>query len=86
MEFHLFQREACPAGHVFHIPGVKRPRREEALARFEVAASQQKPKLMGGRAQVRGGLLDGLGEIKMRLALETISTPGPTRRLLARRC
>jgi hypothetical protein len=48
---------------------VKRPRREEALARFEVAASQQKPKLIGGRAQARGGLLDCLGKIKILLAL-----------------
>ena len=76
MEFDLFQPEACPAGHVFNIPGVKRPRREEALARFEVAASQQKPKLIGGRAQVRGGLLDCLGEIKILLALETIKHGG----------
>src|SRR5215469_11585643 len=76
MEFDLFQPEACPAGHVFNIPGVKRRRREEALARFEVAASQQKPKLIGGRAQVRGGLLDCLGEIKILLALETVKHRG----------
>ncbi len=40
---------------------VKCPRREEVLARFEAAASQQKPKLIGERAQVRGGLLNYLG-------------------------
>ena len=72
MEFDLFQPEACPADHVFNIPRMKGPRREEALARFEVAATQKKAKLIGGRPQVRGGVLDWLGEIKILLALETI--------------
>ena len=45
----LFQPEACPADHVFDIPRMKGPRREEALARFEVAATQKKAKLIGGR-------------------------------------
>jgi hypothetical protein len=53
--------------------GQKGPRRKEALARFEVAATQKKAKLIGGRTQVRGGLLDCLGEIKILLALETIA-------------
>jgi hypothetical protein len=35
MEFDLFQPEACPADHVFNIPRMEGPRREEALARFE---------------------------------------------------
>ena len=56
MEFDLFQPEACPADHVFNIPRMKGPRREEALARFEVAATQKKAKLIGGRTQVRVGL------------------------------
>jgi len=76
MEFDLFQPEACPADHVFNIPRMKGPRREEALARFEVAATQKKAKLIGGRTQVRGGLLDCLGEIKILLALETIKHRG----------
>jgi hypothetical protein len=80
------QPEACPADHVFNIPWMKGPRREEALARFEVAATQKKAKLIGGRTQVRGGLLDCLGEIKILLALETIKQRGPTQRLLARQC
>jgi hypothetical protein len=33
-------------------------------------------KLIGGRTQVRGGLLDRLGEIKILLALETIKHRG----------
>jgi hypothetical protein len=74
MEFDLFQPEACPADHVFNIPRMKGPRREEALARFEVAATQKKAKLIGGRTQVR--LLDCLGEIKILLALETIKHRG----------
>src|SRR6516225_11185125 len=76
MEFDLFQPEACPADHVFNIPQMKGSRREEALARFEVAATQKKAKLIGGRTQVRGGLLDCLGEIKILLALETIKHRG----------
>jgi hypothetical protein len=76
MEFDLLQPEACPADHVFDIPRMKGPRREEALARFEVAATQQKAKLISGRTQVRGGLLDCLGEIKIVLALETIKHRG----------
>ena len=76
MEFDLFQPGACPADHVFSIPWMKGPRREEALARFEVAATQKKAKLIGGRTQVRGGLLDCLGEIKILLALETIKHRG----------
>ncbi len=76
MEFDLLQPEACPADHVFNIPRMKGPRREEALARFEVAATQKKAKLIGGRTQVRGGLLDCLGEIKILLALETIKHRG----------
>ena len=76
MAFDCFQSEACPVGHVFNIPGVKGSRQEEALARFEVAATQQEPKLIGGRAQVRGGLLDCVGEVKILLALETIKHRG----------
>jgi hypothetical protein len=75
MEFDLFEPEACPADHVFNIPRMKGPRREEALACFEVAATQKKAKLIGGRTQVRG-LLDCLGEIKILLALETIKHRG----------
>ena len=56
MEFDLFQLEACPADHVFNIPRMKGLRRKEALARFEVVATQKKAKLIGGRTQVRGGL------------------------------
>src|SRR5208282_5236620 len=37
---------------------------------------EQKAKLIGGRTQVRGGLLDCLGEIKTLLALETIKHRG----------
>jgi hypothetical protein len=55
---------------------MERPRREEALARFEVAATEEKAKLIGGRAQARGGLLDGLGKIKILLALKTIERRG----------
>jgi hypothetical protein len=51
---------------------MKRARRKESLARFEVAATEKKAKLISGRAQARGGLLDGLREIKIVLALETI--------------
>jgi len=76
IQFGLFQPESCPAVHVLNIPGVKRPRREEALARFEVAATEQKAKLIGGRAEARDRLLDGLGEIKLVLALETIKHRG----------
>jgi len=74
MEFDLFQPEACPADHVFSIPWMKGPRREEALARFEVAATQKKAKLIGGRTQVRGGLLDCLGEIKYCLRWKLLNT------------
>jgi len=76
IQFDLFRLEACPARHVFNIPGMESPRREEALARFKVAATEQKAKLIGGRAQARGRLLDGLGEIKILLALETIEDRG----------
>jgi hypothetical protein len=38
--------------------------------------TQKKAKLIGGRTQVRGGLLDCLGEIKILLALETIKHRG----------
>ena len=76
VEFDLFQPEACPADHVFNILRMKGPRREEALARFEVAATQKKAKLIGGRTQVSGGLLNCLGEIKILLALETIKHRG----------
>src|SRR6202049_3070296 len=55
---------------------MKGPRREETLARFEVAATQKRAKLSGGRTQVRGGLLDCLGEIKILLALEAIKHRG----------
>jgi hypothetical protein len=37
------------AYHVFNIPRMKGPRREEALARLEVAATQKEAKLIGGR-------------------------------------
>jgi hypothetical protein len=53
---------------------MKGPRREEALARFEVAATQKKAKLIGGRTQVRGGLLDCLGEIKYCLRWKLLNT------------
>src|SRR5215831_14128612 len=76
IQFHFFQQEPCPAGHVLNIRGMERPGQEEALARFEVAATEEKAKLIGGRAQARGGLLDGLGKIKILLALKTIECRG----------
>src|SRR5260370_38851084 len=76
MEFDLLQPEACPADHVFNIPRMKGSRREEALARFEVAATQKKAKLIGGRTQVCGGLLGCLGEIKIMFALVAFKTRG----------
>ena len=76
IQFDLFQPESCPACHVLNIPSMESPRREEALARFEVAATEQKAELIGGRAQTRGGLLDGLRKIKILLALETIEHRG----------
>ena len=76
VQFDFFQPEFCPVSHILNIPGMESPRREEALARFKVAATEQKAKLIGGRAQARGRLLDGLGEIKILLALETIEDRG----------
>ena len=76
IQWNLFQPESCPANHILNIPGLESPRREEALARFEVAATEQKAKLIGGRAEARGCLLDGLREIKIVLALETIEHRG----------
>jgi hypothetical protein len=55
---------------------MKCPRREEALARFEVPATQEKAQLIGRRAQARGRLLDGVREIKIVLALKTIEHRG----------
>ena len=76
IQFDLFQPESCPAGHVLNILGMETLPREEALARFEVAAAEQKAKLIGGRAEARGRLLHSLGEIKILLALETIEHRG----------
>ena len=49
---------------------------EQALARFKVAATQQKAELIDGRSQARGGLLDRRGEIEIQPALETIEHRG----------
>jgi len=55
---------------------MKRAGREESLTRFEVAATEEKAKLISGCAQACGGLLNGLREIKIVLALETIEHRG----------
>src|SRR5262249_4020281 len=82
IQFDLFQPEACPVGHVLNIPRMKRARREESLTRFEVAAAEKKAKLISGRAQACGSVLDGLGEIKIVFALETIEHRGGLERFL----
>ena len=69
--FNLLQCKARALGHVLDVSGTERLDRKQALARFKVAATQQKAELIDGRSQARGGLLDRRGEIEILLALET---------------
>lgn len=76
IQFDLFQPESDPVGHVLNIPGLESPHREEALARFEVAATEQEAKLIGGHAEARRAWRMAWGESKYLLALETIEHRG----------